>query len=46
MAKNNELSDEQQFDINGVGITLTERIVKPEKHILDNEGKRIRIESI
>ena len=34
----------KQCDIRVVGITLTERVVKPEKHILDNKGKRIRVE--
>ena len=34
----------KQLTLTDVGITLTERIVKPEKHILDNEGKRIRME--
>jgi hypothetical protein len=34
----------EKLIITDVGITLTERIVKPEKHILDNEGKRIRME--
>jgi hypothetical protein len=38
------LNENVKLTLTDVGITLTERIVKPEKHILDNEGKRIRIE--
>jgi hypothetical protein len=34
----------EQLNLSGVDITLTERIITPEKHSLNKKGNRIRIE--